>query len=86
MRSITIFVGVSLAILGLCANADTERVNDFETEVRLNSRSFPAAAERRRGHGQVFDLTTAPWKTHGVFHTSPQQKDIIMLRFLFLGG
>lgn len=75
-----------------------ERVNDFETGSCLNSRSGPRAAERRRDHGQASDclaatcrrpalrvrsLSTAPWKTRWVSHTSPQPKAIIMLRFPF---
>jgi hypothetical protein len=64
----------------------TERVNDFETESALNLRSDPRAAERWRGHGQVFDLTTAPWKTLRVSHTSQQPEGVIMRQFPFSVG
>jgi len=80
----------------------TERVNDFETGSGLSYRSDPPAAESRRGHGQpadclaatgrwpalrVLSLTTAPWKTRSVSHTSPQKAiSSIMQQFPFSVG
>lgn len=64
-----------------------ERVKHFETGGGLSYRLFASPAESRRGHGQPADclaatgrwpalrvrsLTTTPWKTLGVSHTSPQ--------------
>lgn len=40
--------------------AETERVNDFETEGGLNSGSDPTAAESRRGCGKRFAFAHSP--------------------------
>jgi len=87
---------------GMRPRACPERVNDFETGSGLSYRSDPPAAESRRGHGQpadclaatgrwpalrVLSLTTAPWKTLRVSHTSPQKAiSSIMRQFPFSVG
>ena len=79
-----------------------ERVKHIETVGGLSYRFDPPAAESRRGHGQpadclvatgrwpalrVLSLTTAPWKTLRVSHTSPQKAiSSIMRQFPFSVG